>query len=96
MNLKCNGQLEIKCDKCGHIITIDCHDLPFDVVETQEGNMGTEKCHSADYEFDCPHCGNKISIKYDIWEYPDGSINNVDIEITGGTVVQECNFSMEE
>ena len=64
MNLSCYGQLKIKCNNCGHTITIDCSDLPFDIVETHERNMGTEKCHSADYEIECPKCANKISFRY--------------------------------
>lgn len=96
MNLNCTGQLKIKCSKCGHIISIKCSDLPFDVVETEEREMGTEKTHSVDYEFECPKCGNKISVKYDIWEYPEGVINDKNIDIKGGSLIQECYCEITE
>ena len=96
MNLKCNGQLEIKCNKCGAINSIDCEDLPFDVVESEERSMGVEKCHSADFAIECSKCGAEISGKYDVWEYPAGVINTDDVEVDGGTLVSKCNCEMEE
>ena len=96
MYLTCSGQLKIKCSKCGHIITIDCSDLPFEVVETEQREMGVEKTYSADYEIECPKCKNEISIKYDVWEYSEGVINNKNIEINGGTLIQECECEMTE
>ena len=96
MNLTCGGHLELKCNNCGHIITINCSNLPFDVVETEQRQMGAENTHSADYEFGCPKCGNEISIKYDVWEYPEGAINDKNIEITGGKLILECDCEMTE
>lgn len=94
MNLKCNGQLELKCNKCGTINSIDSEDLLFDVVESEERNMGVSKCHSTDFDIECSNCGAGISGKYDVWEYPVGAIDSNDVEVDGGTLVSKCNCGM--
>lgn len=96
MKLQCTGQLKIECSKCSNIVIIDCSDLPFDVVETQETKTGTQKTHSVDYEINCPKCDQEITVKYEIWELPEGIINDKNIDIKGGKLIQECDCSMEE
>ncbi len=95
MNLKCNGQLKVKCNKCGHINTIESDDVFFE-VDTTNRSQGVEKCHSSKIEIDCTKCGADISIEYNIWEYPIGIINKVEINIEGGTQVSAFDIEMEE
>ena len=95
MYLTCKGKLKVKCNNCGKIIDIDCDDLPFEITETEQREQGAEHTHSAKYQVDCD-CGSNISIEYDIWEYPEGSINDTSVKINGGTLIQECDYYFEE
>lgn len=96
MNLHCTGQLIASCNICHTHNNIACNDLPFDIVEVKEGRMGTERCHSVEHAIKCISCRREIAIKYEVWEYPDGSINDEDVEVTGGSLVQGCSFEMTE
>ena len=56
--------------------------------------MGVENNFESQYEFDCK-CGQKISIKINILEYPAGAFNSDDYQITGGQVIQKCMISFD-
>jgi DNA-directed RNA polymerase subunit RPC12/RpoP len=95
MSLTCNGQLQIKCNKCGHQNSINCDDLSFDEVETDQRSGGTETHYQAETEFSCSNCSETIEVTYDVWEYPDGIKNSESIDVKNGTVTQSCNITIQ-
>lgn len=86
-------QIQVQCD-CGEMVTIDLADekLYWEVVETDEREMGTERLHESDFEVDCKKCDEAISITLHVWEYPEGFDNMDEIIVDGGTLVSGCDL----
>lgn len=86
-------QIQIECD-CGEMVTIDLADekLYWEVVETDEREMGTERLHEADFDVDCKKCDEAISITLHVWEYPEGFDNMDEILVDGGRLVLGCDL----
>ena len=57
--------------------------------------MGTENCYSADYEFNCENCNTTISLTYDVWEYPFGTLNDKDVDVENGEIVEDCDIDIQ-
>lgn len=87
--------LKLKCDVCNSIFEIDLddYDLSWEVVESDERNMGTELHHQAQVELECPECEVAITLTLDVWEYPIGVFNLDEIEADGATVLGKCSLN---
>ena len=83
----------ITCD-CGKSITIDLaeQDLDWEIVETDEREMGVERLHEAIFDYACPDCKKNITITLHVWEYPEGFCNMDEIGVEGGELVNGCNL----
>jgi len=83
--------IEIKCN-CGAVDEIDLsqENLVWNIVETDEREMGTEFTHEAEVCHQCSICHEQITIFLRVWEYPDGAYNDEDIEVIGGELVRFC------
>ena len=68
------------CPYCNEQITIDLSDFE-EITESKERQMGTELCHTINFEGECPLCNNAICISGDVWEYPEGVLNLNDTKI---------------
>ena len=81
-------------DNNGHIIVVDLEEeVPeFEVVETQERQMGVEKCHEANITATCDECEDEIYVTLDVWEYPEGVFNHQEITVDEGEVIDECDL----
>ncbi len=87
--------LLIRCDKCGELFVVDADDLEFEWeggVVADRG-MGDESQYDAENYVVCPHCGNDIELKFQVWEYPMGAFNYQNIEIEGGEVEEPIDLS---
>lgn len=86
-------EIQIECD-CGENITIDLAEetLDWEVVDSDEREMGTESLHEAILYYDCQKCNNSITITLHVWEYPEGFFNMQDIEVDGGQLINECDL----
>jgi len=70
------------CKNCSKMHSIDCDSIEWEVVDSDERNMGTENHYEAIHEEICD-CDNRMSITFHCWEYPVGVINDSDIESIG-------------
>lgn len=88
-----NNMIKVKCI-CGEEIDIDLTDtnLSWEIVETDEREMGTERLYEAEYEVDCCNCNETVSITFHVWEYPEGVCNDQEILVDGGELIEECNL----
>lgn len=86
-----NKIIKVKCD-CGKIITIDLTEeyLSWEIVETDEREMGDERLNEAVLEVECEECKKTIYITLHVWEYPEGVENMHEIEVDGGTLINGC------
>lgn len=85
--------IQVRCN-CGEVVTIDLagEELCWEVVETDEREMGTERLHEADFEVDCKKCDEAISVTLHVWEYPEGFDNMDEILVDGGTLIKGCDL----
>ena len=95
--LICNGTLEIACANCGHVRNIDGSELIFEVVETDEREMGPETTWEAQYDYHCEgiECGEEINVSYTAWEYPSGTKSHEEALVDNGKVISKPNISFE-
>ena len=88
---------KVKCDCGKEEFTFGCSELDWDLVSTDERQMGAENTYSATWEENCPQCGAQISVTFDCYEYPVGSYNYHEVETIGCSVDEYCcpDFSRE-
>lgn len=84
--------IECKCNSCGEITKINCNHLNWELTETTQRSMGLESCYSAAVELTCK-CRNEMSIEFDTWEYPVGSVNMTDKRVSGCTINKTCIYN---
>ena len=88
-----NTTITIKCEN-GHVIVIDLEEVSpdFEVVETEEREMGVEKCYEAEFTETCDICEEEVTVKLSVWEYPEGVFNHQEITVDNGEVIDECDL----
>ena len=74
--------------------TIDLakEDLSWEVVETDEREMGVERLYEANLEKEVENQEDPLIITLRVWEYPEGIANMQEIEAMGCTVIEECDL----
>ena len=93
---KKGSYLKFKCEECGRIHKyheLD-FDLDFDCVGGSERNMGTENQYVAEESFECD-CGNEITAKFEVWEYPEGIHNYDSLEMEGAELLESFYFTVD-
>lgn len=95
-NSKKGNYLKFKCNNCGtfHKYDKEEFDLDFDCVGGSERSMGTENQYEAIENFKC-NCGNNITAKFEVWEYPVGIHNYDSIELDGAKLIESFYFTVD-
>lgn len=93
---KAGDYLKFKCEKCGRLHKYNGTEfnLDFDCVGTSERNMGTENQYRAEEYFKCT-CGNEITAKFEVWEYPIGGHNYDSTELSGAKLLESFYFTID-
>ena len=73
-------------------IALAKEDLSWEVVETDEREMGVERLHEAEMEKEFEGSQEPLVITFRVWEYPEGFLNMQEIEVSEGKVVEECDL----
>ena len=78
----------------GDHLTIDLanEELFWEVVETDEREMGVERLHEAVIEKSVGDNNVTVLITLRVWEYPEGFFNMQEIEVEGGELEEECDL----
>ena len=86
--------LVIKCDSCDDVIVVrkDEIDWDWEGVSADEREMGEEIEYEHEESFECDN-GHTITVKFTIWEYPAGFIDNTEIDCEGGKIEEEFDFA---
>jgi hypothetical protein len=89
--------LVFKCHRCMETSKINTDDLglDYDAVGGSERGMGAETQYVAEAPIQCNHCGEWIEGKFEIWEYPTGSINYTNITLSGAEIIDAPELYME-
>ncbi|PLX95653.1 MAG: hypothetical protein C0620_03875 [Desulfuromonas sp.] len=82
------GKATFSCSKCGAVYSLKRDDFDFNAESGSERGMGAETQYVSEYEVECNDCGQEISIKFEVWEYPVGAINHTTHSVTGANDVE--------
>lgn len=99
MELIIRKQPIIQCGKCGKSISIsnDSQIAGWDEIsrdnDRPQGIAFTYQSEPIDIE--CPYCKNKIEYQIEVTEYPEETKEDFDIDITGGTVLENPQIDIE-
>lgn len=93
----------LKCNNCGKTKSFPCSELEWEVVDSNERQMGAETCHEAVFETSCDNswegsdiededvdteeCGG-ITVTFTCYEYPVGSVNLGECNASGAEVIE--------
>lgn len=96
MRLKIKEQPVVQCGICGKPIPID-NDLGWDEIsrdnDRSQGIAITYQSNPIDVQ--CPYCNHNIEYQIEVTEYPEGKIEDIDINITGGIVLEKPMIGIE-
>ena len=97
--MKYNGLNRMKTDikielSDGTNLTIDLaeEDLSWEVVDTDEREMGVERLYEAVLEKEIEGREEPVVINLRVWEYPEGIANMQEFESDDCTVIEECDL----
>ena len=74
-------KVKVLCDECNNSMSADVY---LEAVASYGREMGYETQYQGETIIDCPNCNNEITIKAEVWEYPEGVINNSQNKVFGG------------
>ena len=83
------GIFSFTCNECGHR-----HDIPDEFAEFHPlgaNDDDPEQKYGWSHSVKCL-CGQHIEIDYLVWEYPIGEFSNAEIDIKGGTLIEEFDY----
>ncbi len=88
--------LKIQCDNCSKVIDVELckNDLDWQIEDTDEREMGIETHYSAVIPLDCEECQSELVISLDVWEYPEGFLNDQDITVEGGELIDDTDIDL--
>lgn len=69
--------IECKCSRCGYMHYFSYNNLDRECVEIDNRGMGSEKHWRLHSVFACEKCEDDMEINVDIWEYPEGCLNDI-------------------
>lgn len=86
--------IAVECN-CGkkQFIDLDQENLNWEIVDSDERDMGVERLHEAVFDYDCEDCNEIITITLHVWEYPEGFCNMEEILVEGGELASDCDLS---
>jgi hypothetical protein len=90
-----HGIFSFSCNECSYR-----HDIPDEFAEFHQLDAD-EISEDAEHKYGWNHsvkcvCGQTIDIDYVIWEYPAGEFSNAEIDIDGGTLIDEFTYDLKE
>ncbi len=92
-----SGIFSVTCDFCRTHAHFPAYEANFvSVGEDTDRQMGAEKIHSWEQKFNCSGCNKEIELNYNVSEYPEGSYNNEELRVKGGTVYSNYTFKFDD
>jgi len=89
------GIFSFSCDECNHRHDIPDDTAEFHQIDTEDDDPDSEHKYVWSLLNKCS-CGAVIHVNYTIWEYPLGEFSNAEIDITGGTLIDEFDYDFNE
>lgn len=80
---------KVECLNCGAEVLAD---MELECVGSYERKMGLELEHLAAFDGVCPECGRDIYVQVEVWEYPEGNIEDYGVVTKGAKELEEPDF----
>lgn len=75
---KATGRSTVRCHRCRETSEIDISEIEFETETGDERDMGFEASSRAELHQRCPECDSDHSVIFEYYEYPLGSISQLD------------------
>lgn len=86
----CVGVAKLTIPETGEIFEVNPEDLDWESeCSDPDRGMGAELHHYATISFESEHSDYQVEATWHIWEYPIGSINNVDVEAEEDSLLKD-------
>lgn len=69
----------LSCSNCEEEVSVDVLIQDLEYASSDERPMGTEYQYDFTSEVQCPNCNYKWEVEGDIWEYPEGAVNLIEL-----------------
>ncbi len=89
------GIFSFSCNACSQRHDIPAEDAEFHRIDEDEDIEDPEHTYTWHHTMECV-CQHHIEIDYEVWEYPKGEFSNSQIEIEGGTLIEEFGYDFTE
>ena len=94
MDTRIIGNATLSCNSCGKTHALDAEKIHFEFNASEDNNLEGDSRYQAAHQYNCPNCGQAISIGFEVWEFPAGATNYCYHSEQGASRVQ-CEFSIE-
>lgn len=94
INMKLLEPIKIKCKECFSSNLMKDSELPKPEICKYERNLGYETCYTLSIISNCKTCNNSFVIGINIFEYPAGILNYVDIVTSGCLFFNKAKFEL--
>lgn len=87
-------EIKLICKSCNQESDHNLDDVDFnwEVEETEERPMGTEKTWVSNSIVTCPLCDNEIELQFIVYEYPEGTYNGSSVNYEGLEISKNINL----
>ena len=79
--------ITVECKECKKQVKINNSEFEFESVDSEERQMGAETTYEGIVETACQN-GHSIEVTHRFWEYPEGSENHKETEVSGAEVIE--------
>ncbi|WP_158850987.1 PIN-like domain-containing protein [Algibacter sp. L1A34] len=88
-------ELIYECNLCGSrtIIPEENLNYEFECVESSERQMGTENHYRMEEDLKCINCRTSTNLTFEIWEYPQYTLNHEEINIENAKIIKSLDFA---
>lgn len=86
---KGNCFILVKCKECAQNLKISGSDIEWEHHSRMGRSMGKEDIWEGTTEIACDHCNNTIKITVYVSIYPQGKIEDIQINCEGGEIINE-------
>ena len=78
--VKAKSDLLLQCKKCSNCFKINAGDIAYELVNTEEREMGAEYTYEYNTEYTCSNCKENMGICISVYEYPVGCLNLISVD----------------
>lgn len=80
INLPIIKAFELSCPNCEDEVLVDVSIQDVEYASSDERGMGIETQYDFISEVQCPTCKHEWEVEGDVWEYPEGAVNLIELK----------------